>query len=55
MMIEHPHERARLTALADALERSRVLACWAEIRAEALRRERAQIDCVRTKVESDDE
>ena len=33
MIVEQHHERARLTALADALESRRVLAGWAEIRA----------------------
>lgn len=50
MIIEQRHETARLTALADALENARVLAGWAEIRAEASRRERMQIDRVRPKI-----
>ena len=42
MIIEHPHERARLNALADELGR-RTLAAWAEIKAERLAREQGQM------------
>ena len=47
MIVEQRHETQRLTALADALESRRVLAGWAEIRAEQIARQQQQVACVR--------
>jgi len=54
MIIEQPHETARLKALLDELEnaqRRRMLAAWQEIRAERLAREERIMACVRPKIE----
>jgi hypothetical protein len=55
MQIEHPHERARLLALLEELdraERHRMLLAWQEIRAERLAREERIMACVRPKIET---
>ncbi len=55
MIIEHPHETARLKALLDELEnaqRYRMLLAWQEIRAERLAREERIMACVRPKIET---
>ncbi len=57
MIIEHPHETARLKALLDELEnaqRRRMLAAWQEIRAERLAREEKIMACVRPTIEETD-
>jgi len=57
MIIEHPHERARLQALLDEIEqaeRRRMLAAWQEIRAERLAREDRIMACVRPQIEETD-
>jgi 23S rRNA A2030 N6-methylase RlmJ len=57
MIVEHPHERARLTALAEQMgdeQRRRILAGWAENKAILRDRERRQMDCVRPKYEETD-
>ena len=54
MIIEQHHETQRLTALADALESRRVLAGWAEIRAEQIARQQQQMACVRPTIEETD-
>jgi 23S rRNA A2030 N6-methylase RlmJ len=57
MQIEQPHERARLTALAEQMadeQRRRILAGWAENKAILRDRERRQMDCVRPKYEETD-
>ena len=54
MNIEQYHETQRLTALADALESRRVLAGWAEIRAEQIARQQQQVACVRPRYEETD-
>jgi hypothetical protein len=54
MIIEHPHERARLQALLDEIEngqRRRMLAAWQEIRAERLAREERITAAVRPQIE----
>jgi hypothetical protein len=54
MIIEHPHEKARLQALLDELEnaqRNRMLAAWQEIRAERIAREERIMACVRPTIE----
>jgi len=54
MQIEHPHERARLLALLDELdraERHRMLLAWQEIRAERIAREERIMACVRPQIE----
>jgi hypothetical protein len=54
MIIEHPHETARLQALLDELEnaqRRRMFAAWQEIRAERLAREERIMACVRPTIE----
>ena len=55
MIVEQHHERARLTALADALESRRVLAGWAEIRAEQIARQQQQVACVRPRYTEESE
>lgn len=58
MIIEHPHERARLTALADQLgeeQRRRILAGWAENKAIMRDRDRRQMDCVRPRYTEESE
>ena len=57
MIIEHPHETARLKALLDELEnaqRNRMLLAWQEIRAERLAREERIMACVRPTIEETD-
>jgi hypothetical protein len=57
MIIEHPHETARLKALLDELEnaqRNRMLLAWQEIRAERLAREERIMACVRPQIEETD-
>ena len=54
MIVEQHHETQRLTALADALESRRVLAGWAEIRAEQIARQQQQVACVRPRYEETD-
>jgi hypothetical protein len=54
MIIEHPHETARLKALLDELEnaqRNRMLLAWQEIRAERIAREERIMACVRPQIE----
>ena len=55
MIIEQYHETQRLTALADALESRRVLAGWAEIRAEQIARQQQQMACVRPRYTEESE
>jgi hypothetical protein len=58
MIVEHPHERARLTALAEQMgdeQRRRILAGWAENKAILRDRERRQMDCVRPQYEETDD
>jgi hypothetical protein len=43
MHIEHPHETARLNEELARIQRCRVLAAWAEIKAERQARERMQM------------
>ena len=54
MIVEQPHETARLKALLDEIEnaqRRRMLAAWQEIRAERLAREERIMACVRPQIE----
>ena len=54
MIIEKPHETARLLALLDELdraERRRMLLAWQEIRAERIAREERIMACVRPQIE----
>ena len=54
MIIEHPHERARLQALLDEIEngqRRRIAKAWQEIRAERIAREERIMACVRPQIE----
>jgi hypothetical protein len=54
MIVEHPHETARLQALLTEIEnaqRRRMLAAWQEIRAERLAREERIMACVRPQIE----
>jgi hypothetical protein len=58
MQIEHPHERARLLALLDELdraERHRMFAAWQEIRAERLAREERIMAAVRPTIGDDND
>ena len=58
MIIEQPHETARLKALLDELEnaqRRRMLAAWQEIRAERLAREERIMACVRPTIGDDND
>ena len=53
MIIEHPHERARLQALLDEIEnaqRRRMFAAWQEIRAERIAREERIMAAVRPQI-----
>ena len=54
MIVEHPHETARLQALLDEIEnaqRRRMSLAWAEIRAERIAREERIMACVRPTIE----
>jgi hypothetical protein len=54
MIIEQPHETARLLALLDELdraERRRMLLAWQEIRAERIAREERLMAAVRPQIE----
>lgn len=54
MIIEHPHERARLQALLDEIENAqlrRIAKVWQEIRAERIAREERIMACVRPQIE----
>jgi hypothetical protein len=54
MIVEHPHETARLKALLDEIEnaqRRRMSLAWAEIRAERIAREERIMACVRPTIE----
>lgn len=54
MIVEHPHERARLQALLDEIEngqRRRIAKAWQEIRAERIAREERIMACVRPQIE----
>lgn len=54
MIVEHPHERARLQALLDEIEnaqRRRMVLAWQEIRAERLAREERIMAAVRPQIE----
>jgi hypothetical protein len=58
MIIEQPHETARLKALLDELEnaqRRRMLAAWQEIRAERLAREERIMAAVRPAIGDDND
>jgi hypothetical protein len=58
MIIEHPHERARLQALLDEIEnaqRNRMLAAWQEIRAERIAREERIMAAVRPTIGDDND
>jgi hypothetical protein len=58
MIIEHPHETARLQALLDELEnaqRRRMFAAWQEIRAERMAREERIMACVRSTIGDDND
>jgi hypothetical protein len=54
MIVEHPHETARLKALLDEIEngqRRRMLAAWQEIRAERIAREERIMAALRPQIE----
>ena len=54
MIIEHPHETARLQALLTEIENAqlrRITLAWQEIRAERIAREERLMDCVRPQIE----
>ena len=54
MIVEHPHERARLQALLDEIEnaqRRRIAKAWQEIRAERIAREERIMAAVRPQIE----
>jgi hypothetical protein len=55
MHIEHPHETARLNEELARLQRCRVLAAWAEIKAERQARERMQMACVAPRIEESED
>jgi hypothetical protein len=58
MIIEHPHETARLKALLDEIEnaqRRRMLAAWQEIRAERMAREEKIMAAVRPTIGDDND
>ena len=57
-MIEQHHETARANALDEQLaqeQRRRILTGWAENKAIMRDRERMQMECVRPKIEDDDD
>jgi hypothetical protein len=54
MIVEHPHERARLQALLAEIENAqlrRITRAWQEIRAERIAREERIMACVRPQIE----
>jgi hypothetical protein len=58
MIIEHPHEKARLQALLDELEhaqRHRMLLAWQEIRAERIAREERIMAALRPTIGDDND
>jgi hypothetical protein len=58
MIIEHPHETARLQALLDEIEqaeRRRMSLAWAEIRAERIAREERIMAAVRPAIGDDND
>jgi hypothetical protein len=54
MIVEHPHETARLKALLAEIENAqlrRITRAWQEIRAERIAREERLMACVRPQIE----
>ena len=54
MIVEHPHETARLQALLAEIENAqlrRITRAWQEIRAERIAREERIMACVRPQIE----